>query len=354
MLPEITPDGAPLKAEDNNGAPHSSAAGTLSPQGEGADLLTTGRAVLEAQSAALHLAAERLDENFARAVSLILSSHGKVIVTGLGKSGHIARKLAATLCSTGTRAVSLHASDATHGDLGIYSAGDPTIVFSKSGATHELVNLAPILRNMGSPLIAILGNLSSPLASVADVVLDARVNREADQNDIVPSCSSTVAMAIGDALAISLMQARRFGQQDFARNHPSGQLGRNLWLSVADVMHPAQATACVQADNSLREVVISMTRFALGAACVLSDGNLLAGLITDGDLRRALQQYDDIRPLRAGDVMTQTPVTISPRASLKTAETLMEARPSQISVLPVVDDANRYLGLLRIHDLYRR
>jgi arabinose-5-phosphate isomerase len=326
----------------------------LNPGQERYNWIQTARDVLEAEAEAVRMTAERLDESIAKAVELILSVRGKVIVTGVGKSGHVARKIAATLCSTGTRAVYLHASDAMHGDLGVYSAGDPTILLSKSGATVELLRLVPILRNLGSRLIAILGNLLSPLSSAADVVLDARVHREADAHNIVPSCSSTAAMALGDALAITLMRARQFGQQDFARYHPSGQLGRNLWLSVSDVMHPRQETACVSPGDCLRDVVIEMTRYPLGAASVLNSDQTLAGIITDGDLRRALQQHEDIRCLRAQEVMTRCPVTISPNALLKQAEVLMEARPSQISILPIVDEQNRYLGLIRVHDMYRR
>lgn len=312
------------------------------------------RAVLEAEAEALQASAARLDDNFTSTVELLLQCRGKVVVTGLGKSGHIAHKIAATLCSTGNSAVYLHASEAAHGDLGVYNAGDPTILLSKSGATSELVRLIPILRNLGSPLIGILGNLSSPLASAVDIVLDAQVRQEADEHNIVPSCSSTVAMAIGDALAIALMRARQFGQQDFARYHPSGQLGRSLWLTVADVMHHRSETAVVRPDHSLRDVVINMTRRPLGAACVLNAGSTLAGIITDGDLRRALQKHEEIRGLNAADIMTRKPVTIAPAALLKQAETLMENRRFQISVLPVVDEHEQYLGLVRVHDLYRR
>jgi arabinose-5-phosphate isomerase len=322
------------------------------PGHEGRSTLASARDVLISQSNALRVAAGRLDERFTKAVDLILRSPGKVIVTGIGKSGHVAHRLAATLCSTGTCAVYLHASDATHGDLGVYGPGDVTILFSKSGSTQELVRLIPILRNLHSPLIAILGNLASPLAAAADIVLDGRVQQEADSHNVVPSSSSTVAMALGDALAIALMHARQFGQQDFARYHPSGQLGFNLRRSVSEVMHARDATACVGALDPLRRVVIAMSTYPLGAAAVVDSGLTLAGIITDGDLRRALERHDDIRDLRAQDVMTRQPVTVSPDASLKEAETLMENRPSQISVLPVVDAHGQYLGLLRLHDLY--
>lgn len=312
----------------------------------------TARAVLEAEANELRLAANRLDSNFAHAVDIVLGQGAKVIVTGLGKSGHIARKIAATLCSTGTPAVFLHAAEAAHGDLGVYCMGDPTVLISKSGATMELLRLVPVLRSFCSPLIGILGNTMSPLAAAVDVVLNASVRREADVLNLAPTSSSTVAMGIGDALAIALMGARRFSHQDFARFHPSGQLGRSLWLCVADVMHERSKTGCILPDDSIREVVMVMTQYPLGAACVLDPGGMLAGIITDGDLRRALQQYDDIRPLSARDIMTSRPVTISPDAPLREAETLMEQRRSQISVLPVVDREHRYLGLVRIHDLY--
>lgn len=317
------------------------------------ECLQAARTALLAEAEAIQQAAERLDTNILQAVELILTRAGKVIVTGLGKSGLVAQKIAATLCSTGTPAVFLHAADAAHGDLGVYNPGDPTLLISKSGATAELVRLIPVLRQFKSPLIGILGNLVSPLARQVDVVLDARVNREADPLDLVPTCSSTVSMAIGDALAAALMQARRVTEVEFARYHPAGQLGRNLWLRVADVMHVGVEVAWVQAAEPLRQVVIAMTEHALGAALVVGEDHSLLGIITDGDLRRALRSHEDIRPLRAADVMTPRPVTISPTATLRDAIQVMEDRPSQISVLPVVDENSRCLGLLRIHDIYQ-
>ena len=317
------------------------------------DFADIGRRVLRLQAEALNTAAERLDSSFDRAVELIRQSKAKVIVSGLGKSGHVAHKIAATLCSTGTPAVFLHAADATHGDLGVCSHGDPAILISKSGASVELLRLIPILRSLGSPLIGILANLSSPLAAEVDVVLDARVSHESDDHNLVPTCSTTLAMAIGDSLAVALMRVRQFSQQDFARCHPSGQLGRNLWLSVVDVMHQCSKTACVTPGESLNLVVIAMSRHPLGAACVVNSDGTLAGIITDGDLRRTLQQHQDLRTLRASDIMTPHPITILPTASLKQAELLMEGRQSQISVLPVTDDKLQYLGLIRLHDLYR-
>ena len=312
------------------------------------------QAVLKAEAQALATAAARLDHNLTKTVELLLAHDGKVVVSGIGKSGHIGQKIAATLASTGTPAVFLHAAEAVHGDLGIYTPGDPSILISKSGSTAELLRLIPVLRQFQSPLIVIVGNLNSPMAQQADVVLDARVEKEADPLNLAPTCSTTVALALGDALAVALMLARRFTDQDFARYHPAGQLGRALWLKVADVMHQPEAVAWVKPDMPLRQVIIAMSQRPLGAACVVDDAFQLLGIITDGDLRRALLTHEDIRLLQAAGCMTRQPTTITPEASLKEAARLMEDRPSQISVLPVVDSrSQRCLGLIRIHDIYQ-
>jgi arabinose-5-phosphate isomerase len=310
--------------------------------------------VLEAEAQALAAVAARLDHNLTRAVDLLLQHEGKVVVSGIGKSGHIGQKIAATLASTGTPAVFLHAAEAVHGDLGIYTPGDPSILISKSGSTAELLRLIPILRQFRSPLIAIVGNLNSPMAKQADIIFDARVDREADPLNLAPTCSTTVALALGDALAVVLMMARRFTDQDFARYHPAGQLGRNLWLKVADVMHQNDTVAWVKAETSLRQVIVAMSERPLGAACVVDEDFKLLGIITDGDLRRVLLSHEDIRLLHAADCMTRQPITITPEASLREASRLMEDRPSQIAVLPVMETLNqRCLGLIRIHDIYQ-
>ncbi len=300
----------------------------------------------------LQIAAGRLDDSLVRAVEIILANPGKVVVSGLGKSGLVGQKIAATLCSTGTPAVFLHPADALHGDLGVYAPGDATLLISNSGATAELMRLVPLLRQFRSPLIGILGNLKGPLAPQMDAVLDGSVAREADPSNIAPTSSAVVAMALGDALASALIRARNFTLDDYARYHPAGQLGRNLLLTVADVMHGENTVAWVQADEPVKKVVLAMTSHPLGAACVIDDSGRLEGLITDGDLRRALQVHDDIRPLKARDIMTAHPTTISPAARLREALDLMEDRPSQISVLPVAEPEGRCLGLLRIHDIY--
>jgi arabinose-5-phosphate isomerase len=304
---------------------------------------------------AIRVAADRLCEaDFHRVVDFVLQQKGKVVVSGLGKSGFVAQKIVATLCSTGTPAVFLHPAEALHGDLGVYQGGDVTILISKSGATTELLRLVPLLRQFRSPTIGILGNSTSALAQQVDVVLDATVAREADPCDVAPTSSSAVALAIGDALASALMVARGFTADDFARFHPGGQLGRNLLLKVEDVMHRGDAVAWVFPDDSLKSVVLSMTRHALGAACVVDSEGRLEGLITEGDLRRAIQTNDDIRGLSAKQIMTRRPTVVTPDVPLKEALRLMENRPSQVSVLPVVEAAtNRCLGLIRIHDIYQ-
>jgi arabinose-5-phosphate isomerase len=299
-------------------------------------------------------AARRLDGNLSCAVEMILAHPGKLVVTGLGKSGHVARKIVSTLCSTGTPAVFLHAAEASHGDLGLYSPGDPTLMISKSGNTFELLQLVPFLRKLPSRRIGILGNPSAPLASEMDVVLDASVEREADPENIAPTASSTVALSLGHALAVALMSARNFGVEDFKRFHPGGHLGRSLRLTVREVMHGRGEIAIAHSDDPLKQVVIAMTHYPHGAACIVDASECLIGLVTDGDVRRALQAHDDIRGLSAAAVMTPNPAFIAPDARLQEALRLMEDRPSQISVLPVLDPASGVcLGLLRLHDIYR-
>jgi len=316
------------------------------------DLIAAGRSSMETEAEAIACAAGRIGDRFLAAVRLIEEHPGKIVVTGLGKSGFVAQKLAATMCSTGTPAVFLHPVDALHGDVGIYAAGDPTIILSKSGTTLELLRLIPVLRGLNSALIGIIGTLTSPLAREMDVLLDASVRAEADPYNLAPTASTAVATALGDALALAIRHARNLTPEDFAQLHPAGQLGRNLRVTVRQVMHGADEVAWASADSSMKQVIIAMNRYPLGAACVRGDDGALQGLITDGDLRRALQMNDDIREVKAGGLMTIRPVTVSPDATLRDALRLMEDRPSQISVLPVVE-GNRCIGLVRLHDLYQ-
>jgi arabinose-5-phosphate isomerase len=316
------------------------------------DLIAAGRSSMEMEAEAINCAAGRIDDQFLVAVRLIEEHTGKVVVSGLGKSGFAAQKLAATMCSTGTPAVFLHPVDALHGDVGIYAAGDPTIIVSKSGTTTELMRLIPVLRGLNSHLIGIIGSPTSPLAKEMDILLDASVRAESDPYNLAPTASTAVATALGDALALAIRRARNLTADDFAQLHPAGQLGRNLRMTVRQVMHGANEVAWASADSSMKQVIIAMNRYPLGAACVRAEDGALQGLITDGDLRRALQINDDIRDVKAGGLMTIRPVTVNPDATLQDALRLMEDRPSQISVLPVVE-GNRCIGLVRLHDLYQ-
>lgn len=316
--------------------------------------LASARSAMQTEGEAVLAASARLGDSLLDAVELVLSHAGKVLVTGMGKSGHVGRKIAATLQSTGTPAVFLHPTEAGHGDLGVGQTGDTVVMISKSGSTAELLDLVAPLREFDMRFIGILGNVRSPLAREMDVVLDASVQREADPEGYTPTASTVVALSLGHALAVALMQARGFTAEHFRRYHPSGQLGHNLRLRVRDVMHSGGEVAWVKAADSLKHVVIEMSQRPLGAACVVAGDHRLLGLITDGDVRRALRNHDDIRPLRASDVMTASPVHIGPDALVHEALCLMEDRPSQIYVLPVLDPAtNVCLGLIRLHDIYQ-
>ena len=318
------------------------------------EVLQTGREAMRAQATAIENAAARLDRAFTVAVDIILAAPSKLVVCGIGKSGRIGAKLAATFSSSGKPSVFLHAAEAIHGDLGVYQPGDPTIVLSKSGSTTEVIRLIPIFRKFKSPIIAIVGNMDSPIAEAADVVIDASVENEADPLNLMPTSSSTVSLAIGDALAVALAKARNFTTEEFATYHPGGQLGRNLLMTVGEVMHPVESIACAQVSDTLREIVIRMTQAPLGAACVVSEDGTLVGILTDGDIRRILTEEGDILAKKVGDCMTAAPISIQLNMTLGEAVQMMEERPSQISVLPVVDEQDsKCLGLLRLHDIYQ-
>lgn len=317
-------------------------------------LLDTAAACLRHEAASLEALVSRLGAPFIKAVTLLGEHQGKVMTCGMGKSGHIAQKIAATLSSTGTPAVFLHAGEARHGDLGVYHPGDPTILLSKSGSTSELVHLLPVLKDFQSPVIAIVGNLNSELARSADAVLDASVTREADPLGLAPTASAVTALAWGDALASALMVVRGFKGEDFARLHPAGQLGRNLLNRVADAMKSVNEVAMVGPEATLREVVIALTRYPQGACCVIDADKHLLGIVTDGDIRRLLERDDDFQRANAAEMMTANPVTVTPDASLADALKLMEERPRQIHVLPVLEQpGGACCGLLRLHDVYQ-
>ena len=319
-----------------------------------AKLISVAAQVLKLEGKELLAAAERISESIVEASKIINNHSGKVVLCGMGKSGLIAQKIAATLCSIGNKAVFLHAAEAAHGDLGVYAPGDPTILISKSGATEEMLRLIPILREFNSPLIGILGNMNSPLVRKVDIVLDASVTKEADPLGIVPTSSTTLTLAIGDAITGVLMRQREFNHDDFARLHPAGDLGRRLRLMVENIMQPINEVAVVEQNDSLRKIVIEMTEKPQGAALVVDKQHQLLGIITEGDLRRSLAEGKDIDKITVVDLMTSNPIAINIKSPLKDAMILMEDRKSQISVLPVVnDDGKTCAGLLRLHDIYQ-
>ena len=318
------------------------------------ETMETARKLLRAEAQALTQLAARLGEAFEHAVQRIFQHSGKVVFSGVGKSGLIAQKIAATFCSTGTPAIFLHSADAVHGDLGVFQSGDPAILVSKSGATAEVIRLLPVIRQMQSTVIALVCNVNSPLAREADIVIDLGLGAEADPLGVVPTTSTVLTLALGDALAVALMVKRNFSSADFARFHPAGQLGRNLSITVGEAMHPLMKVAVVSPATPLREMVIAMTTYPLGAACVVQSGGSLAGLVTDGDLRRTLRRDCDFKTLQVQEIMTPNPVCVLPEMSLGDAVKLMEERPSQLSVLPVIEAVSkRVIGLLRIHDIYQ-
>jgi len=309
------------------------------------------QSILESEATQLRKVAKQIDKDVIKASNLIAKHDGKVVVCGLGKSGLIAQKIVATLCSTGTKSVFMHASDALHGDLGIYNPGDPTILISKSGNTEELIRLIPILREFDSPLIGIVSNMNSFIAKNVDIVLNGTIDREVDPLGIVPTASSLVAMAIGDALASVLMVKRGFKEKDFAKYHPGGQLGKQLGLVVKDVMHPVREVAILKENSSLSDVAILMTKKPLGAGLFLGKNKTLVGIITEGDIRKAIA-FNNKTDDSINVFINRSPVTVSSSMAIHDAMKLMEDRQSQISVLPVVDN-KKCVGLLRLHDLYQ-
>ncbi len=307
------------------------------------------RRVLRIEAEAVAALAERIGEDFERAISLILARHGRVIVTGIGKSGHVARKIAATLASTGTPAYFVHAAEAAHGDLGMITSEDVVIALSHSGASAELLTIVPLVKRQGASLIAMTGNSSSPLAKDADVHLDAAVREEACPLNLAPTASTTAALALGDALAVALLDARGFSSDDFARAHPGGALGRRLLTHVRDVMRPAERVPQVREDAALADALLEMTRGGLGMTAVISGDAGVMGIFTDGDLRRALERGIDIRSATLGEVMTRHPQSIGPDALAVAAVEMMERL--RINQLLVVGPDGRLVGALNMHDL---
>lgn len=315
-------------------------------------LTMEGQAILDSAS---RLKSKEGSATLEKALSTLkqaLDHGGKIVVTGVGKSGKVGQKIAATLCSTGSLAVFLHPTEGLHGDLGVLGPHDAVLALSYTGNTEELLQLMPSIKRVGAKVIGIGGNARSRLSEQSDVWIDAAVEQEACPHNLAPTTSTTLALAIGDALAITLMEMRGFDQESFAQNHPGGSIGRKLNLRVADVMHSGDAVATVALDAPMDTVVLALTQKPLGAALVVA-GSQLAGIITEGDIRRALKHRERFFALKASDVMTAKPVTVTSETLAKGALELMENRPSQIYVLPVVDDRGQWKGLLRLHDLAR-
>ena len=318
------------------------------------EMLAGARRVLTEEAQALRLLAERLDATFVRAVELVLGCAGRVVVTGMGKSGAVGRKIAGTLSSTGAPALFLHPGEALHGDLGMVTATDVVLALSYSGETDELLAVLPGLKRRGAALIAMTGGARSTLAQSADVVLDVSVEREACPLCLAPTTSTTAMLALGDALAIAAMEARGFGREDYARLHPAGALGRRLLLRVGDVMRTGENVAVVAHDARIGDVVLAMPRAHQRAAVIVAPDGTLAGLITGGDLRRALERFgNDCLSRLAADVMTRDPLTVAPDALAAEGLRLFETFPADISEIPVVDEDRRPLGMLMLKDLLR-
>jgi arabinose-5-phosphate isomerase len=309
---------------------------------------------LEAESIAQ--TAARLDsEAIEKAIELLANCAGRAVLIGVGKSGNIAQKIAATLTSTGTPAIFLHPSDALHGGIGLVSNGDVAVVLSNSGETEEVLSVLPFLKNRQIPIIAIVGDLNSTLARRATVALDASVEKEACPLNLAPTTSATVALALGDALAMTLMQFKRITPEDFALNHPAGGLGKRLTLKVADLMHAGAENPVVSPDATWLDIVRAITRGGLGAVSVVETDGKLVGIITDGDVRRAIERCGakELETLNCEKMMTRSPIVTTPDTLAFDALQTMEQRASQISVLPVIDERGRSVGLLRLHDIVR-
>ena len=315
------------------------------------ELIKSAQRTIRLELEAVEDLLQRIDGDFIRACELILSSKGRVVVVGMGKSGHIGNKIAATLASTGTTAFFVHPAEASHGDMGMITRDDVVLALSNSGSTAEIVTLLPLIKRLGITLIAMTGNPESPLAKAAEVHLDARVSQEACPLNLAPTSSTTVSLVLGDALAIALLEARGFTAEDFAFSHPGGALGRRLLLKVENVMHAGDSLPTVQRGTALREALLEMTEKGLGMTVVMNGDGGLAGIFTDGDLRRALDRGVDVRQAIIDEVMTVHGKTA--RADMLAAEALKIMEDHKISSLVVVDDNEQPVGALNMHDLLR-
>jgi arabinose-5-phosphate isomerase len=314
-------------------------------------LIERGRRVLAAESEAVAALESRLDTDFARACRLLLGCEGRIVVTGMGKSGHVGNKIAATLASTGSPAFFVHPAEAVHGDIGMITSKDVVLALSNSGETDELLTILPVIKRLDVPMIALTGKTASTLARYADVTLDVSVPAEACPLNLAPTTSTTAMLAMGDALAVAVLEARGFTEEDFARSHPGGTLGRRLLLHVEDVMRSGEDLPAVGPDTPLSEGLLEMSRKGLGMTTVLDPSRRVLGIFTDGDLRRTLDGPLDVRGTRMSDVMTRGCKVAKPRMLAAEAVHLMET--FRITALPVVDDDGVLVGALNVHDLLR-
>ncbi len=322
-------------------------ADTLDPE----QLLARGRRVLATEVAAVDALQSRLDGAFVTACRLLHGCKGRVVVTGMGKSGHIGNKIAATLASTGTPSFFLHPAEASHGDSGMITAEDVVLAISNSGETAELLTILPVIKRLAVPLIMMTGRTQSTLAKAAAAVLDVSVAEEACPHNLAPTASTTATLAMGDALAVAVLEARGFSEHDFARAHPGGSLGRRLLLHVEDVMRTGEQLPSVGPDTSLRDGLLEISRKGLGMTAIVDGQQRVLGIYTDGDLRRALDHPIDLKATRMRDLMTPNPKTISPRVLAAEAVHMMQEH--RITQLLVVDERNVLVGALNVHDLFR-
>jgi arabinose-5-phosphate isomerase len=315
------------------------------------ELLALAARVLDIESRAIEALKGRLGDEFLAACELCLQTTGRVVVSGMGKSGHISNKIAATLASTGTPAFFMHPAEASHGDLGMITAQDLLLAISYSGETSEILTILPTIKRLGTPLLSITGNPRSTLAREADVHLDISVAEEACPLQLAPTASTTAMLAMGDALAVALLEKRGFTAEDFARSHPSGSLGKRLLLRVSDVMHTGENVPAVSPDVTLRDALLEMTDKRLGMTAIVDDDRRLLGVFTDGDLRRTLDAGADIRGTLIRDVMHENCKSVS--ADILAAEALHILEENKITALLVTDDSKQLIGALNIHDLFR-
>ena len=310
-----------------------------------------GLKVLETEADAITALKSRIDDNFAEACQYMLDCEGRVVVIGMGKSGHIGGKIAATLASTGTPAFFVHPGEASHGDLGMITAKDVVIALSNSGSTDEILTILPLIKRLGIPLISLTGNPESTLATGASVNIDVSVAKEACPLDLAPTASTTAALAMGDALAISLLEARGFTSDDFARSHPGGKLGRRLLLLIDDIMHTGEQIPVVTSGTRLSDALLEVTSKGMGATAVVNEKTNVCGIFTDGDLRRAVDHGVDMHSTTVDDVMTCNCTLIKP--GMLAAEALKIMEDGKFNALLVVDDNNQLIGALNMHDLLR-